>query len=69
MPVIKVVVQELGSGQFGSVVEVLDLINKVTKAEKTLKKKSKNIYIVNYIKKGIMMTKRLSTKNLSQRTV
>jgi hypothetical protein len=39
MPVIKVVVQELGSGQFGSVVEVLDLINKVTKAEKTLKKR------------------------------
>jgi hypothetical protein len=35
----QIVVQELGSGQFGSVVEVLDLINKVTKAEKTLKKK------------------------------
>jgi hypothetical protein len=39
MPVIKIVVQELGSGQFGTVVEVLDLINKVIKAEKTLKKK------------------------------
>jgi hypothetical protein len=32
-------VQELGSGNFGSVVEVLDLINKITKAEKTFKKK------------------------------
>ena len=39
MPALKVVVQELGSGQFGTVVEVLDLINKVTKAEKTLKKR------------------------------
>jgi hypothetical protein len=39
MPVIKIVVQELGSGQFGNVVEVLDLLNKVIKAEKTLKQK------------------------------
>ncbi len=39
MPVIKIVVQELGSGQFGSVVEVLDLMKNTTKAEKTLKKK------------------------------
>jgi hypothetical protein len=38
-PGIKIVVQELGSGNFGNVVEVLDLINKVIKAEKTLKKK------------------------------
>ena len=39
MPVIKIVVQELGSGQFGSVVEVLDLMNNTIKAEKTLKKR------------------------------
>jgi hypothetical protein len=39
MPEIKIVVQELGSGNFGSVVEVLDLINKVTRAEKTLNKR------------------------------
>jgi hypothetical protein len=34
MAIIKIVVQELGSRQFGSIVEVLDLTNKVTKAEK-----------------------------------
>ncbi len=37
MPVIKIVVQELGSGQFGSVVEVLDPMNNTIKAEKTFK--------------------------------
>jgi hypothetical protein len=33
------VVQELGSEQFGNVVKVLDLMKNTTRAEKTLKKK------------------------------
>jgi hypothetical protein len=32
-------VQELGSGNFGTVVEVLDLINNTIKVEKTLRQK------------------------------
>jgi hypothetical protein len=37
MPFIKILVKELGSGNFGTFVEVLDLINNTIKAEKTFR--------------------------------
>jgi hypothetical protein len=38
-PVIKIIAQELSSGNFGTVVQVLDLMNNTAKTEKTLRQK------------------------------